>query len=263
MEARGSSTPVITAPETWRKRENLWHGLILLVLTLTAWVYTIDQAQAMGGMAVEGMGQASNLTLFLVSWVIMMVAMMLPAALPLILLYRVVAHKRLSPNQALAGMVVLLVGYLGIWTIAGLPVYAYSLAATSQGVIMGLVPGLLLVAGGAYQFTALKQGCHSRCSNPLFFLMQKWRPGLSGALRLGVLHGIDCLGCCLGLMVALVGLGMMNLAWMLSAAVIIFIEKTLPWGHRVARPLGVLLVMGGLVLLAQSLRGSGGMGMPM
>jgi predicted metal-binding membrane protein len=93
--------------------------------------------------------------------------------------------------------------------------------------------------------------------------MQKWRPGLSGALRLGVLHGVDCLGCCLGLMVALVGLGMMNLAWMLSAAVIIFIEKTLPWGHRVARPLGVLLVMGGLVLLAQSLRGSGGMGMPM
>jgi predicted metal-binding membrane protein len=114
MEARSSSTPVITAPETWRKRENLWPGLILLVLTLTAWVYTIDQAQAMGGMAVEGMGQASNLTLFLVSWVIMMVAMMLPAALPLILLYRVLAHKRLSPNQALAGMVVLLVGYLGI-----------------------------------------------------------------------------------------------------------------------------------------------------
>ena len=70
---------------------------------------------------------------------------------------------------------------------------------------------------------------------------------------MGVLHGIDCLGCCLGLMVALVGLGMMNLAWMLSAAVIIFIEKTLPWGHWVARPLGVLLVMGGLVLFVQSL----------
>lgn len=192
MEARGSSTPVITAPETWRKRENLWLGLILLVLTLTAWVYTIDQAQAMGSMAMEGMNKAPNLTLFLFGWAAMMVAMMLPAALPLILLYRIVAHKRLSPNRALAGMVVLLAGYLAIWTIAGLPVYAYSLAATSQGVIMGLVPGLLLVAGGAYQFTALKQGCHSRCSNPLFFLMQKWRPGLSGALRLGVLHGRGC-----------------------------------------------------------------------
>jgi predicted metal-binding membrane protein len=80
---------------------------------------------------------------------------MLPAALPLILLYRAVAHKRLSPNQALAGMVVLLAGYLGIWTIAGLSVYAYSLAATSQGAIMGFVPGLLLIGGGAYQFTAL------------------------------------------------------------------------------------------------------------
>jgi predicted metal-binding membrane protein len=161
MQERGSSTSMLTAPETWRKRENLWPGLTLLVLTLTAWVYTIDQAQAMGSMAMEGMGQAPNLSLFLVSWAVMMVAMMLPAALPLILLYRVVAHKRLSPNQVLAGIVVLLIGYLGIWTIAGLPVYAYSLAATSRGTIMGFVPGLLLIGGGAYQFTALKQGCHA------------------------------------------------------------------------------------------------------
>ena len=102
MEARGSSTPVITAPETWRKRENLWPGLILLVLTLTAWVYTIDQAQAMGGMVMEGMNKAPNLTLFLFGWAAMMVAMMLPAALPLILLYRVVASKRLSHTSALA-----------------------------------------------------------------------------------------------------------------------------------------------------------------
>jgi predicted metal-binding membrane protein len=64
-----------------------------------------------------------------------------------------------------------------------------------------------------------------------------------------MLHGIDCLGCCAGLMVALVALGMMNIAWMLTAAVIIFGEKTLPGGHRIARPLGIVLVIGGMVLL--------------
>ncbi len=70
---------------------------------------------------------------------------------------------------------------------------------------------------------------------------------------MGILHGVDCLGCCAGLMVALVALGMMNIAWMLTAAVIIFAEKTLPGGHRIARPLGVVLVVGGLVVLGVSL----------
>jgi predicted metal-binding membrane protein len=76
-----------------------------------------------------------------------------------------------------------------------------------------------------------------------------------GALRLGMLHGFDCLGCCAGLMVGLVALGMMNLAWMSTAAVIIFAEKTIPNSHRIARPLGVVMVAGGVVLLAGSLLG--------
>ena len=76
---------------------------------------------------------------------------------------------------------------------------------------------------------------------------------MTGAQRLGVLHGIDCLGCSNGLMAALIGLGMMNLVWMLTAAVIIFAEKTAPGSHRVAGPLGILMVAGGVVLLATSL----------
>lgn len=79
--------------------------------------------------------------------------------------------------------------------------------------------------------------------------MHKWKPGASGALPLGVLHGIDCLGCCAGLMVGLIALGMMNLALVFTAALIIFAEKTLPVSHRIARPLGVLMVAGGVVLL--------------
>jgi predicted metal-binding membrane protein len=89
----------------------------------------------------------------------------------------------------------------------------------------------------------------------LFFLMNNWRPGASGALRLGMLHGVDCLGCCAGLMVGLVALGMMNLAWMLTAALIIFAEKTMPGSHLVARPLGIVMVVGGIALLGASLLG--------
>lgn len=273
-------------PMLW-KRENLVTGIVLLMVTALAWGYTLH-AGSMHGMPMHstaGMGegmemagdmhagmrmpadavpadateatpilvQPANLVLFLFGWAIMMVAMMLPAALPLILLYRAITRKRLPPGQVTAGMGALLVGYVAVWTVAGLPVYVYNQLAAAGGPAMAVLPGLLLITGGLYQFTALKQGCHTRCSSPLFFLTQQWQSGVPGAARLGVLHGIDCLGCCVGLMLALVALGMMNVAWMLTAAVIIFVEKTLPGGHRVARPLGIGLVVGGVVVLGMSL----------
>jgi predicted metal-binding membrane protein len=159
----------------------------------------------------------------------------------------------LSLVQARVGMVTLLVGYIAVWASAGLPVYAYNSLAGAAGSLAAVLPALLLIVGGAYQFTPLKRICHARCSSPLFFLMHNWRSGTPGALRLGMVHGVDCLGCCAGLMVGLVALGMMNLAWMLTAAVIIFAEKTIPGSHRIARPFGVVMVAGGVVVLATSL----------
>jgi predicted metal-binding membrane protein len=243
-------------------------GVALLTVTALTWAYTLHMA-SMSGMAmtagVDG-GSASesrqslsrpvDLLLFLFGWAVMMIAMMLPAALPLVLLYRAVARKRRSSSQVVSGIAALLAGYIAVWTVAGLPVYGYGQLMASGGAALAVLPGFLLITGGLYQFTALKRGCHTRCSSPLFFLTHHWRPGLPGAARLGVLHGFDCLGCCVGLMVALVALGTMNVAWMLTAAVIIFVEKTLPGGHRVARPLGVVLVVGGLAVLVASLLGN-------
>jgi predicted metal-binding membrane protein len=184
---------VAPATGTWWKRENLVPGLALLVLAAVAWAYTVSHAGAMNGMALPvplhrmdttgtaepawAMTQLGGLVLFLLGWLVMMVAMMLPAALPLVLLYRTIARKRLRAIKANAGMIGLLACYLGVWTVAGMPVYAYSLLMNARGPLAAVVPGLLLIAGGAYQFTALKRGCHTRCSNPLFFLMHKWRPG--------------------------------------------------------------------------------------
>jgi predicted metal-binding membrane protein len=251
--------------EGWRRRENLLPGLALIALAAAGWAYVAYQAasmsnmeSAMGAMEMGGPGDAA---LFLSGWTAMMVAMMVPATLPLILLYRTIASNRVSPSRTRIGTAVLLVGYVAVWIVAGLPVYAYNSLSGAAGSLAAVLPALLLIVGGAYQFTPLKRICHARCSSPLFFLMQNWRPGATGALRLGMLHGVDCLGCCAGLMVGLVALGMMNLAWMLTAAVIIFAEKTIPNSHRIARPLGVIMVVGGVVLLGVSVLGGMAPGM--
>jgi predicted metal-binding membrane protein len=257
VDNSGAFTPSVL--ERWRRRENLLPGLALIALALAGWAYVAYQAASMGSMrsAVDGMamGGIGGIVLFLSGWTGMMVAMMVPATLPLILLYRTIARTRLGPARARIGTAVLLVGYVAVWAMVGLPVYAYNSLSSVAGSLAAVLPALLLIVGGAYQFTPLKRICHARCSSPLFFLMQNWRPGATGALRLGVLHGVDCLGCCVGLMVGLVALGMMNLAWMLTAAVIIFAEKTIPNSHRIARPLGALMIAVGVALLGASLLG--------
>jgi predicted metal-binding membrane protein len=260
VESSSAFTPSVL--RRWRRRENLLPGLVLVALAAAGWAYVAYQAASMGSALGDmAMGGTWGATLFLSGWTAMMVAMMVPATLPLILLYRTIARNRLSLVRARVGMLTLLVGYIAVWTAAGLPVYAYSLFADGASSLAAVLPALLLVVGGIYQFTPLKRICHARCSSPLFFLMQNWRAGARGALRLGVIHGLDCLGCCAGLMVSLVALGMMNLAWMLSAALIIFAEKTIPNSHLIARPLGVVMVAGGAVLLVISLLGGMAPGM--
>jgi predicted metal-binding membrane protein len=253
-----SSAFVPSVLQQWRRRENLLPGLTLLVLTVLGWVYITYQVSTMGGMQAMSGARISTMggfVPFILGWTAMMVAMMIPATLPLILLYRVFARNRLSPGQARVCTAALLAGYVAVWVVAGLPIYAYALATEAVGRFAAVLPAVLLVIGGVYQFTSLKRSCHTRCSSPLFFLMQKWKPGTAGALRLGALHGLDCLGCCAGLMVGVVALGMMNLALVFTAALIIFAEKTLPNSHRIARPLGVLMVAGGVVLLGLTLWG--------
>ncbi len=233
-----------------------------MALAAAGWVYVAYQSSSMASMGNTAMDGTGGGVVFLSGWTAMMMAMMVPATLPLILLYRTIARNRLSLVRARVGMVTLLVGYIAVWASVGLPVYAYkSLAGAAAGSLAAVLPALLLIVGGAYQFTPLKRICHARCSSPLFFLLQNWQPGTTGALRLGMVHGVDCLGCCAGLMVGLVALGMMNLAWMLTSALIIFAEKTIPNCHRIARPLGVVMVGGGVGLLATSLLGGMAPGM--
>src|ERR687893_201077 len=130
MDGSSAFTPSVF--ERWRRRENLLPGLALLALAAAGWTYVAHQASTMGGM--EAMGGARISTMggfvpFVLGWTAMMVAMMIPATLPLILLYRVLARNRLSPIRARVGTAAMLAGYIAVWAVAGLPVYVYALVA--------------------------------------------------------------------------------------------------------------------------------------
>jgi predicted metal-binding membrane protein len=143
MEHSSALAPAVL--QRWRRRENLLPGLALIALAAVGWAYVAYQAAsmgsmqsaAMGGMEMGGIGEAA---LFLLAWTAMMVAMMVPATLPLILLYRTMARNRLGFVRTRVGMVTMLVGYKAVWASAGLPVYAYNSLAGAAGSLAALLP---------------------------------------------------------------------------------------------------------------------------
>jgi predicted metal-binding membrane protein len=197
--------------------------LAALVLgTLAAWVAFVRLGMASAG-----------LVAFLGGWVVMMTAMMLPSAAPLVLMYRQRGRGRL------------ILGYLLVWALVGLPVYALARAVDLMMVPAAAVAAVLVVAG-AYQFTHLKNVCLRSCRSPLDFIAMRWG---RGPFRLGVEHGGYCVGCCWALMAVLVAVGTMQLWWMIGLAVLIFLEKNARWGWQVARAAAVLLACTGIALL--------------
>ena len=241
---------------------------VLLVAAAVGWWWSaraMDPATMPGDAMMDGhsmMGGSSmmdghaamvtmSLAAFLVAWLAMMTAMMLPAVSPVVILYRrAVAAGRAAP------LPVFLLGYLIVWVVPGLPVYwawRELAAPISDGAPWAgrLAAGALLVAA-AWQVGPVKSLCLKHCRSPLSFFMRHGqgmrRPVV--ALRLGLAHGGFCLGCCWALMAVLVTLGTMNLAWMAALAAVIFAEKVTPFGLVVSRVTAVALaVLGGYLLL--------------
>ncbi len=208
-------------------------------------------------------GGGALVAVFVVGWLVMIVAMMLPTSLPLVLVFhRITSARRDQPW--LVGL--LLAGYLGTWTLCGLGIYlgdwalhaAVASSAWLQLHAWAIGVATLLLAG-AYQFTPLKYHCLDRCRSPLHFVVQHWhgRRERLQALRLGADHGLYCLGCCWSLMLVMFGVGVGNLGWMLLLAAVMAAEKNLPRGRRLSAPLGVVLLACGLLLLAGSVAAGG------
>ncbi|WP_255429273.1 DUF2182 domain-containing protein [Ramlibacter albus] len=202
---------------------------------------------------------ADNIAAIFAMWAVMMAAMMLPSALPMILTF-----VRLNVQQGEPGRARLfVVAYLLVWS-------AFSGAATAlqwalqradwvDPMIVSTSPALsasLLLIAGAYQFSPLKRVCLSHCRTPVGFLLGEWRPGRAGAFAMGLRHGGLCTGCCWALMALLFVGGVMNIAWIAALSVAVAIEKMAPRGERVAAVLGMLLLAGGAWKLVAMLGGA-------
>lgn len=197
-------------------------------------------------------GWAASLPLFILMWVVMMVAMMFPAVSPGVLIFD---RWRRTKDQSAAATVAFVVGYLIVWAIAGVFGFAAIIALDTQLAGMSTAVragGIILIVAGLYQLTPLKTACLAQCRSPLGLIMEHAQllgRGMRGPLQVGIRHGAYCLGCCWALMAVLIALGVMHVGWMAAVAALILAEKVLPGGRVTASVLGIgLIVVGGLIV---------------
>lgn len=218
-----TATPETVARGSYR--DGWLTAAALAAVTGAAWIALVTGGESMGVAA------------FLAAWLVMMAAMMLPSAAPLVLVYR-----RGAPAAATASLVV---GYLTVWAAVGFAAYV------ADGALEGsYAAAAVLGLAAVYELTPVKARFLRVCRSPLDFLMTRWRSTPAGALRLGAEHGLYCLGCCWALMAVLVVAAAMGLGWAALIALAVFAEKVLPaerlWRLAVA---AALLTFAALTLI--------------
>ncbi|MEO6246958.1 MAG: DUF2182 domain-containing protein [Sphingomicrobium sp.] len=240
------------------RRERAVVIVAIVLLAGLAWRWTLAGAGMRGG-AMAGMAkmtEAPGVPSLLAMWWLMMVAMMLPSAAPAILLYGRVRAGRGAAAGA-GGSWLFLSGYLLAWLGVSLVATIGQIAATRVGLIDGmtmrttspLLGGAVLIAAGLYQVSPTKNLCLVHCRSPASFLSRHWRPGAAGAVRLGLLHGGFCIGCCWLLMALLFVGGVMDLAWIAGLAVLVAVEKLVRFGPLIGRVAGALLMIAGVAMV--------------
>lgn len=260
------------------KREQVVVGMALLTIVLLAWIYVLALAAGMNaataGMAGMDMQSMPGMTMmepqfrpwtpalfaFMFSmWTVMMVGMMLPSAAPMILIYTQVARQATTLGKTFVSAGWFTAGYLLVWI-------AFSFVATSaqwtleQAALLSpamvsaspVFGGIVLIVAGFYQFTPVKDVCLARCRAPLSFVQQHggFKGDVYGAVRLGALHGLYCVGCCWVLMALLFIGGVMNILWIAGLMVFVLLEKVLPGGRYLSRLAGVIMAAAGVAMLA-------------
>lgn len=242
-------------------RVQAWHRALLVgsvaSVSIAAWLVLWRYGAPLHAPVHHHDGTGSGFALLFVgSWTIMTIAMMLPTSIPLVATYQAIAGNR--PDTWLLTSLVI-AGYLAIWAVVGLAFYA---AGSLLQQLAGANPwlhdwnaaagGLLLIVAGAYQFTPLKYRCLDKCRSPLSFVLGYWQGQRErrNAFRLGAHHGLFCVGCCWALMALMFVVGVGNVAGMLLLGAVMAVEKNVSWGRRISAPLGVLLVAGGAAMIA-------------
>ena len=227
-------------------------GMNMSAMQMTSMAYNMADPMMMASL-----GQSVNWVLMFLMWWIMMIAMMTPSAVPLLMLFTAVKRQGKDGHKAAGYTIVLLFGYLVAWALFSAIATTLQWGLQEVDVLSGqmmvikspTVAGGLMVLVGIYQFTSIKNACLSRCRAPAQFIAQHHRPGSSGALLLGIHHGVYCLGCCWALMALLFVGGVMNLYWIASLTLYVLLEKVLPQGKHIARLAGICLIVAGVYLV--------------
>jgi predicted metal-binding membrane protein len=241
---------------------------VLIAAIAAAWAFLLLGAGIEMEMMDMGGGQLMRMlpewtpgyvALIFVMWAVMMAAMMLPSAAPTVLLVAALARSRLANSNLVPATAMLFAsGYLLVW--CGFSIVATlmqwgldeaGLLSENMAMANAVLAGAVLIAAGVYQWTPLKTTCLRHCRSPAEFLVRHWHQGTLGAVRTGIHHGLFCLGCCWMLMALLFVGGLMNLAWVAAIALFVLSEKTMPWGGRMSRLIGVLLALWGAASLVR------------
>lgn len=231
----------------------------LLGIIVLSWAYLLAGAEmdmeTMSGMLMPRTSPVwtpGYFALTLTMWAVMMAAMMLPSASPMLLLYEKIARARGEDSRTIGPTSLFGLGYFFVWAefcVAAVALQygldkARLLSPMMETTSVGLA-GALLVLAGLYQWTPLKQTCLRHCRSPLEFITTQWRGGSRGAFTMGLRHGVFCLGCCWVLMLLLFVGGVMNVVWIAGIAAFVLVEKTAPAGPWLGRIVGVALVAWG------------------
>jgi predicted metal-binding membrane protein len=243
-----------------RSSRTLPHPTILWAIALAWGVALAAQATGRGqllhhdSLAAGGLPTWAALGLFLLAWQLMIAAMMLPSSLPLVRLFGRASANQPRPLPAKAAF---LGGYALVWTVFGAAAFLGDLAVHRSverwdwlAARPGLLGGVVLLLAGAFQFSRLKDRCLTVCRHPAGYLLQHYRRGTAAAFRLGAGHGLFCVGCCWALMLVAFAAGVANLWWMAALTAVMVFEKTGRDGRRGVRPIGVGLIVLGLLMLA-------------
>jgi predicted metal-binding membrane protein len=260
-----SQPPVTLSAPSLPLRDRLTILAILGVISLLCWVYLIQMSSGMGVMMMSGsmmeipLWTSSYFSAMLLMWVIMMIGMMIPSAIPMVLIFAAVARRAEGQGTHVPTYAFVL-GYVITWSLfslaATLAQWYLDEAALLSPMMVANSPvfgaSLLLVAG-LYQLTPMKNACLKHCRSPAHFIAEKWKPGRLGALQMGLEHGAFCLGCCWILMGLLFFGGVMSLLWIAGITLFVLLEKIIPHGIAGGRLAGVGMTLFGLVLLGFSL----------
>ena len=244
---------------------------VLVLISLIAWGYTLagvgmemsalETTAAIGDMVMSPVAwSASYAALIFLMWAIMMIAMMLPSAAPMVLLFAAVSRKSKRPAAPFVSTGVFALGYVACWVFFSLLATALQWGLASVGLMTpvmsvsgDLLGAAILIAAGLYQLTPVKHACLRHCRHPIHFISSHWRSGTAGAFRLGVEHGSFCLGCCWFLMGLLFFGGIMNLYWIGGVAAYVLLEKLVPLGHWLSYAAGTIAAAAGAWMMVAAI----------